>query len=61
MIRIVALAREHDSTLFRQFLSDPDDLPDLSSLRPPGGNLRPEGIVDSHFELRNRGELSETY
>jgi hypothetical protein len=60
MIRIVALAREHDSTLYRQLLAYPDDLPDLSSLRPPGGNLRAEGIVESHFERRNRGELPET-
>jgi hypothetical protein len=61
MIRIVALAREHDTTLYRQLLAYPDDLPNLSSLRPPGGNLRPEGIAESHFERRSRGELPETY
>jgi hypothetical protein len=36
-------------------------LPDLDALRPPGGNTRPEGIVDSHFERRKRGELPDTY
>lgn len=61
MIRIVALAHTHDGTLFRELLAYPDDLPDLSSLRPPGGNLRTEGISESHFERRNRGELPETY
>ena len=61
MIRIVALAREHDPMLFRNLLACPDDLRDLSSLLPPGGNTRPEGIVESHFERRRRGELPETY
>lgn len=61
MIRIVALAREHDPTLYRNLLAYPDDLPDLSSLRPPGGNTRQEGIADSHLERRNRGELPDTY
>lgn len=39
----------------------PDDLPDLSRLRPPGGNARPEGIANSHFERKKRGELPEVY
>jgi hypothetical protein len=59
MIRIVALARQHDPALFRNLLAYPDDLPDLSTLRPPEGNTRPEGIVGSHFERCQRGELLE--
>jgi hypothetical protein len=39
----------------------PDDLPELAALRPPGGNDHPEGIAQSHFERRQRGELPETY
>jgi hypothetical protein len=39
----------------------PDDLPDLRRLRPPAGNARPEGLEDSFFAKRRRGELPETY
>ena len=39
----------------------PVDLPDLSVLRPPGGNSRPEGIDESYLRRRERGELPETY
>jgi hypothetical protein len=35
-------------------MSDPDDLPDLRRLQPPGGNTRPEGIRESAFVLRER-------
>ena len=61
MIRIVALARIHDPALFRDLLGYPDELPDLSRLRPPGGNTRPEGIAESYFVRHQRGELPETY
>jgi hypothetical protein len=60
-IQVIRLAKEHKPDLYRQLLAYPDDLPDLSSLRPPGGNTRPGGIVDSHFERRKRGELPDTY
>jgi hypothetical protein len=39
----------------------PADLPDLSSLRPPAGNSRPEGIDQSHAARRERGELLDIY
>jgi hypothetical protein len=61
MIRIVALARDHDPILFRDLLAYPDDLPDLAALRPPGGNARPDGVAASHFARRQRGELPDTY
>ena len=60
-IRIVALAAQHDLTLFHNLLAYPDNLPDLSNLRPAGGNTRPEGVGESHFDRRRRGELSGTY
>jgi hypothetical protein len=59
--RIVRLAALHDPSLLRQLMGYPADLPDLSSLRPPGGNLRPDGITQSHFAHRQRGELPGTY
>jgi HNH endonuclease len=43
------------------WLGLPDDLPDLSRLRPPGGNERPSGIDQSHFARRTRGELPAGY
>jgi hypothetical protein len=44
-----------------RYLAYPEDLPDLSALRPPGGNTRPEGIEHSAFARRMRGELPATY
>ena len=48
-------------TLAQQAEPYPDDLPDLAALRPPGGNTRPEGITESYFERRERGDLPDIY
>jgi hypothetical protein len=47
--------------LRKRYLGYPDDLRDLGTLRPPGGNSRPEGIVTCCFERRRRGELPDIY
>ena len=47
--------------LHRKLMGYPDDLPDLRGLRPPGGNMRPEGVSASCHARRERGELPETY
>lgn len=47
--------------LRKRYLGYPDDLPDLATLRPPEGNVRPEGIASSYMETQRRGELSEFY
>lgn len=60
-IGIVGLAARCDPTLLRRLLGFPDDLPDLSALRPPGGNAKPEGVEQSHRRRRERGELPDTY
>jgi hypothetical protein len=60
-IRIVRLAGHGDPPLLRQILGYPADLPDLSSLRPPEGNSRAEGVAQSHGARRARGELPDTY
>jgi hypothetical protein len=60
-IRIIRLAARHDPPLFRRLLGFPADLPDLSTLRPPEGNTRPEGMTQSHRARRQRGELPDTY
>ncbi len=64
MIGIIAMAarskRGHHRNLFRQLMSYPDDLPDLSRLVPPK-NSRPSGIHESAFARRQRSELPEAY
>jgi hypothetical protein len=47
--------------LRKRYLGYPVGLPDLASLRPPGGNSRPEGLAECCFERRRRGELPECY
>lgn len=58
---LAAIETECAARLLREYLGFPANLPALSLLRPPGGNARPEGIAESHFEQRQRGELPETY
>jgi hypothetical protein len=60
-VRIIRLAALHDPSLFQRLMGYPADLPDLAPLRPPQGNTRPEGIAQSHFARRQRGELPDTY
>ena len=59
-IRIVELAAERDSELHQRLMGFPDDLPDLARSKPPH-NSRPEGIEESYFARRQRGELPATY
>jgi hypothetical protein len=62
--QVIALLGELEKRrpdLYGLWLGFPDDLPDLARLRPPGGNERPSGIVQSHFERRKRGELPTAY
>lgn len=60
-MRIIDLAQRFDRPLHQRLMGYPDDLPDLSHLRPPQGNTRPEGVEQSCFELRKRGTLGDTY
>jgi hypothetical protein len=59
-IRNVELAEQYAPDLYLKLMRFPDDLPDLARLRPPG-NMRPQGIQESSFAKRERGELAETY
>ncbi len=47
--------------LFRRAFGYPDDLPDLSALKPPGGNAAAGSESRSHFARRSRGELEAVY
>ncbi len=60
-IRIIELAARYDPLLYEQLMGFPEDLPDLSRLRPPEGNTRPEGVAHSYFEQRKRGTLAQLY
>ena len=50
----------HDRALYERLMGFPADLPDLANLAPPQ-NHRPEGIAESHFARRQRGELPAIY
>jgi hypothetical protein len=47
--------------VLRELFGFPPNLPNLAVLRPPGGNTRPDGIVQSYSAQRSRGELPEIY
>jgi hypothetical protein len=62
VLRLLGRKRDREAAdLRRRYLGYPANLPDLSKLKPPGGNLRPEGIERSAFACRARGELPEVY
>ncbi len=58
--RIVRLAYEHDTMLYRTLLGFPSDLPDLSRSLPPF-NSRSKGIEESYFKKFQAGTLPEIY
>jgi hypothetical protein len=60
-IRIIAMSQFHDPPLHRQLVGFPPDLPNLSRLRPPAGNGRPEGIQVCYFAQRESGTLPSAY
>jgi len=60
-LEIIAMAKQANASLYGQLLGFPSDLPNLRTLRPPGGNNRPEGIEQSYWSQRQRGVLPESY
>ena len=60
IIVTVAEARVDSGTL-KWCLGYPDDLPDLSAEKKPKDNKRLDGIRDSHYARRSRGDLPEYY
>lgn len=47
--------------LVREILGWPEDLPNLKAKKPPGGNVKLEGIANCCYERRRRGELTAVY
>jgi hypothetical protein len=60
IIETVSEARPGSKTL-KWCLGYPDDLPDLSKEKKPKNNKRLDGIRDSHYERKLRGDLSPYY
>ncbi len=58
---LVSQPNPQPERILQHVLGFPDHLPNLRSRRPPGGNARPEGIDNSWFERRRRGELPAAY
>lgn len=61
MLEIIRLAKLRDKKLHARLMGFPDDLPDLASRRPPGGNSKPEGVEHSFLARRQSGELEAMY
>lgn len=59
-MRIVDLANSRDVVLYHQLTGLPEDLPDLSRLRPPS-NSRHQGIEVCWHAKRQRGQLPQSY
>jgi hypothetical protein len=59
--QIIDTAARHKRLLYVELMGFPQDLPDLSKLKPPGGNSRPSGIDSSYHARRSRGKLPKTY
>lgn len=60
-IRTLEILRREDFDEWKKWMSFPIDLPNLGAKLPPGGNDRPEGILESCYERRRRGELPDWY
>lgn len=60
LIEIIMMAAKCDPVLHGRLMGYPERLPDLSKLNPPR-NSRPQGIEQSAFARRQRGELPATY
>ncbi len=58
-MRNVELAEAYDKDHFRRMMGFPDDLPRLD--QSPPVNTRPEGVQQSWYAKRQRGELPEVY
>ncbi len=60
-LKILAAVREQDPQTYLDLMNYPQDLPDLEPLKPPRGNFRPQGVDQSYFARRRRGELPSAY
>lgn len=60
MMRTLDALEKADAALYREYMSFPEDLPDLRIKRVPE-NKKPDGTVNCYFALRESGKLPATY
>ena len=60
-LEIAGLAAREDPVLHRKLMGFPENLPNVTRLRPPGGNSRPEGIEQSYLVQKQKAILPELY
>jgi hypothetical protein len=60
-MKLLCILAKHNRAAYEQMMGFPEDLPDLSTLKPPRGNRRPEGISESCFVRKQRHELPSIY
>jgi hypothetical protein len=60
ILGIIRSLAKHDRATLIMWMSYPDNLPDLSKLRP-SNNSKPEGVNNSYYARRSREDLPETY
>lgn len=62
MLDVLIRLDSHEATeLVTEILGWPVDLPNLRTKKPPGGNVKPEGIASCCYERRQCGELPALY
>jgi hypothetical protein len=62
LLRVVRLAEDKNNLpIILKLLGYPDELPNLKSKRPPGGNARPAGLHNSCYERSRCSELPIIY
>ncbi len=60
IIEVIRLLKERGDSIWNRVLGFPTALPNLASLRPPQGNMRPAGLRTAYSEVRDQGKLPET-
>ena len=60
LMRTLDALKKADAALYREYMSFPEDLPDLRVKRVPE-NRKPDGATSCYFALRERGILPATY
>jgi len=60
LMRTIEFLKNANPALYKEYMTFPDDLPDLRKKRVPT-NTKPEGTANCYFALRERGELAATY
>ena len=60
-MRLLRILARHAPADFHKLMGFPADLPDLSTLKPPRGNRRPNGLTESCLARKLRGELPVVY